>query len=86
VRVLTVHQSKGLEFDVVFVAGLCDGEFPSYRAVKDGREDEELRIFYVAVTRARERLFLTGHAFRGRKESLPSPFLNILGSFRREAG
>ncbi|NLG70159.1 MAG: ATP-binding domain-containing protein [Firmicutes bacterium] len=65
VRVLTVHQAKGLEFDVVVVAGLSDNEFPNYGSIKDGRELEERRLLYVALTRARRYLILTGHARRG---------------------
>ncbi|MCX8109288.1 MAG: ATP-dependent helicase [Verrucomicrobiae bacterium] len=59
-RLSTVHQAKGLEFDVVFLIMLCDGMFPSARAVEtvDG-EEEERRLFYVAITRARNELYLT---------------------------
>lgn len=59
-RLSTVHQAKGLEFDVVFIIMLCDGMFPSIRAVEapDG-EEEERRLFYVAITRARNELYLT---------------------------
>lgn len=78
VRILTVHQSKGLEFDVVFVAGLSEHEFPGYRSVKDGRQDEELRLFYVALTRARSRLFLTGHAVNNGKHREPSPYFGTI--------
>lgn len=53
---LTVHQAKGLEFDTVFIAGAADGEFPNRRSVKEGLEDEEHRLFYVAVSRAKRRL------------------------------
>ena len=58
-RLSTVHQAKGLEFDVVFLIMLCDGLFPSTRSLetKDG-EEEERRLFYVAVTRARDELYL----------------------------
>lgn len=59
VRILTVHQSKGLEFDTVFVAKAVEGEFPSWRSLKEDRVDEEHRLFYVAVSRARERLYVT---------------------------
>jgi DNA helicase-2/ATP-dependent DNA helicase PcrA len=59
VRVITVHQSKGLEFDEVFVGGLAENSFPSYFAVKEGKVDEECRLFYVAATRARRRLHLS---------------------------
>lgn len=56
----TIHQAKGLEWDTVFVIHLADNAFPSSRALdqEDGLE-EERRLFYVAVTRARQRLFLT---------------------------
>jgi DNA helicase-2/ATP-dependent DNA helicase PcrA len=60
VRLSTIHQAKGLEFDNVFVIMLCDGLFPSSRSLDtaDG-EEEERRLFYVAVTRARNELYLT---------------------------
>lgn len=60
IPVVTVHQAKGLEFDVVFIAGLSDGEFPSFFATKEGRLEEEKRLFYVALTRARRALYLSG--------------------------
>jgi len=86
VRVLTVHQSKGLEFDTVFVAGLSQHEFPSYPSIKEGREPEELRVFYVALTRARERLFLTGHAQNNGKYREPSPYFSYIGDGWVETG
>jgi DNA helicase-2/ATP-dependent DNA helicase PcrA len=56
----TIHQAKGLEFDVVFIIMLCDGLFPSSRAMEDLEgEEEERRLFYVAITRARDELYLT---------------------------
>lgn len=54
----TVHQAKGMEWPVVIVPWLSDGMFPSAKAAEEGRDDEERRLFYVAVTRARDRLFL----------------------------
>ena len=59
-RLSTIHQAKGLEFEVVFVIMLCEGAFPSTRAIEalDG-EEEERRLFYVALTRARNQLYLT---------------------------
>ena len=59
-KLSTVHQAKGLEFDIVFVIMLCDGMFPSGRSSEsvDG-EEEERRLFYVAVTRAKNELYLT---------------------------
>lgn len=89
VRVLTVHQAKGLEFDIVFVAGLSEHEFPSYPALKERKGAEERRVFYVAITRARKALFLTGHAANNGKPRGPSPyftFLASLGGAWREEG
>ncbi len=55
----TVHASKGLEYPVVFVVGMEQNLFPHERSLAEGGEDEERRLFYVAVTRAREQLILT---------------------------
>jgi DNA helicase II / ATP-dependent DNA helicase PcrA len=55
----TIHQAKGLEWKAVFVLWLVDGKFPDARALKDdGGEEEERRLFYVAVTRAKDHLYL----------------------------
>ncbi|KJU81977.1 UvrD/REP helicase, partial [Candidatus Magnetobacterium bavaricum] len=54
----SVHQAKGLEWKVVFVIGLNDGKFPSARALMSSDEEEERRLFYVAVTRASRELYL----------------------------
>jgi DNA helicase-2/ATP-dependent DNA helicase PcrA len=54
----TVHQAKGLEWEAVFVIWLADGRFPDQRAVGEGGEEEERRLFYVATTRARRHLEL----------------------------
>ena len=60
VRLSTIHQAKGLEFDVVFIIMLCDGLFPSARSSESVEgEEEERRLFYVAITRARDELYLT---------------------------
>jgi DNA helicase-2/ATP-dependent DNA helicase PcrA len=59
-RLSTVHQAKGLEFQVVFVIMLCDGLFPSARSLNSLEgEEEERRLFYVAVTRAKNELYLS---------------------------
>ena len=72
VRLMTVHMAKGLEFPVVFVIGLADGVFPSRR----GDQEEERRLFYVACTRARDRLYLSCPLTDGNgKELKPSTFL-----------
>jgi len=61
VSLMTVHAAKGLEFDYVFITGLEDGLFPHERVGGDGEVDdeEERRLFYVALTRARKKLFLS---------------------------
>ena len=60
IQLSTIHQAKGLEFDVVFVMMLCDGLFPSSRSIESpGGEEEERRRFYVAVTRAKTELYLS---------------------------
>lgn len=55
----TIHQSKGMEWPVVILPWLVDTIFPSARSVEDGNLDEERRLFYVAVTRAKDRLYLS---------------------------
>jgi DNA helicase-2/ATP-dependent DNA helicase PcrA len=66
IKLSTIHQAKGLEFDVVFVIMLCDGLFPSGRAseTNDG-EEEERRLFYVSITRAKNELYLCYPLIRG---------------------
>ena len=65
VTLMTVHTAKGLEFPVVFVTGFEDGTFPHSRSLADESElAEERRLAYVALTRARERLYLTRAAVR----------------------
>ena len=60
IRLSTIHQAKGLEFDVVFVIMLCDGLFPSARSMESPEgEEEERRLFYVAITRAKNELYLS---------------------------
>ncbi len=58
ITLTTVHQAKGLEWDVVFVLAINPGDFPSIMALKSGNFEEEQRIFYVAITRARKQLYL----------------------------
>ena len=80
VTLITLHAAKGLEFPVVFIAGLEEGVFPHSRALDDERElEEERRLAYVGITRAKSRLYLS-HAWRRATwgmggASVPSRFL-----------
>lgn len=82
VTLMTLHSAKGLEFPVVFLAGIEDEFLPHRKAVEEGEHaiEEERRLFYVGITRARERLLLTSAASRttyGRERPrLPSRFLS----------
>jgi len=83
VKLMTVHAAKGLEFDYVFVSGLEDGLFPHARPnngrPKNEDDEEERRLFYVAVTRARHKLYLTyaqtRTIFGTRQVNVPSEFI-----------
>ncbi len=79
VRLMTVHAAKGLEFDHVYLIGMEDGLFPHRNALDEGRIEEERRLMYVAMTRARYRLTLSLARVRRRygkaEASRPSPFL-----------
>ena len=76
---MTLHNAKGLEYDMVFMIGMEDGVFPHSRSIEAGDIEEERRLCYVGVTRARKELYLT-HArtralYGGREWNVPSRFL-----------
>lgn len=80
VQLMTVHASKGLEFDIVFITGLEEDMFPHFRSKNDKKAlQEERRLMYVAITRARKELYLTlaeERMLQGRTfSSYPSSFL-----------
>ena len=80
VTLMTVHAAKGLEFNTVVLGGAEEGVFPVERAIDEGNEDEERRLMYVLITRAREHLVVTNCSRRmiyGQVKDLePSRFLN----------
>ena len=83
VNLMTLHNTKGLEFKVVFIVGLGEGILPHFRSIKEGNEEEERRLFYVGITRAREKLFLSyflqhGAGWRDGRRIFPSPFIKEL--------
>jgi DNA helicase-2/ATP-dependent DNA helicase PcrA len=82
VTLMTLHNAKGLEYDTVFIIGCEDGAFPHMRALEEGGEEEERRLCYVGITRARRRLYMTWTRERrlfGRAErNLPSRFIDEL--------
>lgn len=83
VTLMTLHSAKGLEFPVVFIVGMEDGLFPSSRAEDEDGLEEERRLAYVGMTRAKEELFLTyansRFSFGSRNYNMPSRFLLELG-------
>jgi DNA helicase-2/ATP-dependent DNA helicase PcrA len=82
ITLMTLHNAKGLEYDTVFIVGCEDGAFPHMRALEEGSEEEERRLCYVGITRARRRLYMTWARERrlfGRAErNLPSRFVDEL--------
>ena len=80
VRILTYHASKGLEFDYVIMPGLNEGSVPHKKAVSEKEMEEERRMFYVGMTRARERLFLFYRTGTKEEPETMSRFLRVLSS------
>jgi ATP-dependent DNA helicase Rep len=92
VRLMSLHAAKGLEFRAVFIVGCEDGNLPHEQAVEEGSLEEERRLFYVGITRAKERLVLS-HAAQAKRwgetrHLLPSRFLDELppGDLLRDGG
>lgn len=80
VRLMTVHAAKGLEFPYVFITGLEEGLFPYEREGDDGDKEEERRLMYVALTRAKEKVMLSYAAYRtvfgSKNATIPSQFFS----------
>lgn len=84
VSLMTIHMAKGLEFDYVFVLGLSEGIFPSFRSISESDEgiEEERRLAYVAFTRAKKQLYLTdseGFSFVTDSPKVASRFVDEVG-------
>ena len=82
VRLMSMHAAKGLEFRFVFIVGVEDGNLPHEASLEEGRIDEERRLFYVGITRAKERLWLSyakeAQRWGDRLRLSPSRFLDEL--------
>lgn len=74
IPIITVHQAKGLEFDQVYIAGCNNYIFPAYRSMKENKLTEEMRLFYVAMTRAKKRLAISYNL-----EKQKSIFIDTIG-------
>ena len=85
VTLMTLHSAKGLEFPVVFMVGMEDGIFPSYKSIGDDEElEEERRLCYVGITRAKHLLYLTcarqRTIFGSTSHNMPSRFINEISA------
>jgi DNA helicase-2/ATP-dependent DNA helicase PcrA len=90
VSVMTIHAAKGLEFDTVFLPAWEDGIFPNDKAIKDGGMEEERRLAYVAITRARRRVIITNTMsrviFGSRQYYPPARFISEMDSHYLDFG
>lgn len=88
VRIMTCHAAKGLEFDIVFVPGMEEDMFPHKRSIAENNVAEERRVCYVAVTRAKNHLHLSGSQIRvgdgAPLRTIPSRFLVDMGIIKKE--
>ena len=80
IPIITIHQAKGLEYENVFLAGAQKNTFPSFRALNSNNLEEEKRLFYVAITRAKKRLFISCNTSGYFGYNDKSPFINHIPS------
>ena len=79
IPIITVHQAKGLEYDTVFISGTQENTFPSYMSIKTHNLEEEKRTFYVAITRAKKRLYITCNTDGGyNRQTEKSSFISLI--------
>src|SRR5207302_5699415 len=81
VTLMTLHNAKGLEYEVVFISGLEDGVFPHSRALDEGSLEEERRLFYVGITRAMRQLYLS---YARRRAAFGAPISGVRSRFLDE--
>ncbi len=87
IPMITVHQAKGCEFNTVILVGADDNNFPNFVAKQNGEEEEEQKVFYVAITRAKERLIVTRTRFVKKYERNETPyFWRIPEEYVRDLG
>ena len=75
IPIITVHQAKGSEFDHVFLVGMMEGVFPSFLSIREGNEEEEKRLFYVAITRPKKSLVISYAREKFGRKASPSSLL-----------
>jgi len=78
IQLMTIHRSKGLEFETVFVTGLAEGLLPHKKSIDEGDVREETRLCYVAITRARKNIYLLSSKMYGTKELDTSRYIHLL--------
>ncbi len=78
IPIITVHQAKGAEFEYEFLAGAAEGIFPTWQALQKNDLEEEKRLFYVAITRAKHRLYLSWSTYYKGKKLSKSRFLDAI--------
>src|SRR6202043_1903547 len=81
VTLMTLHNAKGLEYEIVFISGLEDGVFPRSRALDEGSLEEERRLFYVGITRAMRQLYLS---YARRRAAFGAPVSGVRSRFLDE--
>ncbi|MDD6038436.1 MAG: ATP-dependent helicase [bacterium] len=86
VQIMTMHAAKGLEFDTVFIPQLVEGQLPFKKAILKEDIEEERRLLYVGMTRAKERLYLSGVSTLYNKEATASRFLEQIKNDTTVAG
>lgn len=88
IQLMTFHKSKGLEFSTVFIVGLVKGMVPHHKSLRDKEQaealEEERRLFYVGITRAKDRLYLTAPQKYNGSKAEPSPFLAEIDSLNAQ--